>query len=217
MEYDNLDIAFRVSKAYDSSGIANVIGPIMVHASKAIIYYHDVSDNPHIHGYVEGYSKSAKWFRETLKKQFGVMKRTEYTCNFDASCNFITYMSKGKLDPIYNQGFNEEMVNELKAKGYDKGDITKSKKTVSEPNKPTKWTLLKDIEDKAAKCGCLQFANIYPKCVLKHIIRVLHENKQLIGEYKVKDYFDSIFMYHDGDNFIDRMVAKIFPEPKQNW
>lgn len=212
MEHAALDIAFRVSKAYDSSGIINVIGPIMVHASKAIVYYHDVSDNPHIHGYIEGYSKSAKWFRETLKKQFGVKQRTEYTCNFDASSNFITYMSKGKLKPIYNQGFEEEMVNELTAKGYDKGDIVKPKKSVSEPNKPTKWTLMKDMEDRAAKCGCLQYPTQYPKCLLKHIIRVLHENKQLIGEYKVKDYFDSISMYNDGDSFVDRMCHKIFPD-----
>lgn len=208
---EQLDVAFRVSKGYDSSGIIDVIRPLMVHATKGIVYYHDVSDNPHIHGYIEGYSKSAKWFRETLKKQFGVSVRTEYTCNFDANVNFITYMSKGKLDPIYNQGFELQMVNDLKAKGYDKGDIIKAKK-VSEPNKPTKFMLLKDMENKAAKCGCLEFPTQYPKCLLKHIIRVLHENKQVIGEYKVKDYFDSISMYNDGEKFIDRMCRKIFPD-----
>lgn len=200
-----VNVSFRVSREYDSSGITHVIEPILVHSSKAIVYYHDVSNNPHIHGYVEGYSKTPKWFRDCLKKAFSLTLKTDYSCNFNSDSNFISYMSKGKLDPIFNKGFSVDEIQLYKSKGYDKGtDIVKAPKVHDGPK--TKWQMLQDMRDKIAKKEVWRIED-----KLEVIIHVLRDNKQVIGEYKVKDYYDTLEMYDNECSFIMRMKKKIEP------
>lgn len=101
---------------------------ISIKAEKAIFYLHPVKDKtgqqlPHIHGLVYNWPNHPDTYRSQIKKTFNV-SGTEFgvsntyekgTKMSEATINtYVSYMSKGKFDPIYNKEFADDWIGERK-------------------------------------------------------------------------------------------------------
>lgn len=237
-----MNVCFRFAVRDTTGSVADRLDTIAqslasrTQEGKVLLYYHEKGrkrgdENPHYHGYLEGYNHTTNALRDWLRTNLKLTGKHDVSVK-KATDKPIEYMSKGRLDPVVNLGFTQEYVDERKAQGYD-GDAIASanaekrkQKTLEEKieagNALTKWEMLQimmsrmDVEEKRGLTTVKRRICPYtePDLVLRVVITVLRENKQVIGEYKVKDYFDAIWAYDSPDSFISRMVKKIFPMDK---
>lgn len=94
---------------------------------RIIVYRHEADlrvKRPHIHCLMYGVKCSYDTLINVVKRVIPGATKDMYSFpkNKRADDDFIGYMSKGRLDPIYNVGFTDELIAEKKAHGYDKYD-----------------------------------------------------------------------------------------------
>lgn len=118
-----------------------------------IIYeHHERTDNLHIHFLVANPSKSredtyTKWVKsivggDKVSRKYSFKRK-------DVNIDFISYMSKGKLDPVFvnsiNNIFTPAVVEPLKQKGYDKHDKKQEPLTFTVKPRVTEWTMVQEV------------------------------------------------------------------------
>lgn len=95
---------------------------------KAIFYLHPTKDKsgqelPHVHGFVFDWAKSDDTFRNEIKKtlgvkgsQLGVSNTYERGTKMSEEHidKYVTYMTKGKYDPLFVKGIDNEYIDKCK-------------------------------------------------------------------------------------------------------
>lgn len=107
--------------------VSGVMQQISSRCLKAVYYEHPATSGKcvHVHGLIWGYTQK----EDTLRNKCKSVSKGSY----EASQNqrkkgppvdekFISYMSKGKYDPKFVKGWNEEEIESYKSDGYDKLD-----------------------------------------------------------------------------------------------
>jgi len=105
-------------------------------AESSLFYLHPTKDKtgqelPHVHGYVYNWSKSDDTFRSEIKKTLGVKgaqlgvsntyeRGTKMTV--EHIDKYVSYMSKGKYDPLYSKGVDADYT--LRCKSEWKAPLT---------------------------------------------------------------------------------------------
>lgn len=102
-----------------------VIQGLKPRCNSIIVYRHDTF-HPHIHFLMTEVNCSYDTLVNVVKRAIPGAKKDKYSFKKDANDDFISYMSKGKLDPVYNFGFSDELIAQKKLKGYDKDDISRT-------------------------------------------------------------------------------------------
>jgi len=92
-----------------------------------IVYRHDTF-HPHIHFLMMNTKCSYDTLVNVVKRVIPGATKDKYSFKKDANDDFISYMSKGKLDPVYTQGYSQELIQEKKLKGFDKTDRLQTSK-----------------------------------------------------------------------------------------
>lgn len=155
-----------------------------------------------------------KCSRETLKniirKECGNIPRQDWSFkDVTDPLGCITYMSKGCLDPVYNYRYEPEIVSDCKKLWKDP-----TKKTVRVAN--GKLVVQDQIEKSRSKNDILNevLAELPEGCcettvVLESIRKVLIANKQVVGFYKMEDYYWNIIMRKDKVTWMERLMDRI--------
>lgn len=194
---------FRISSEY-----ADVtLDELFELCTKVVVYQHTADESvkrTHIHGLIEGCSRK----EDTVRNKF-FKGKYEYSMKTKVDDNFITYMSKGNLDPVYVKGYDPELIVLRKSQWVSQQPKATVKlvdgklvKGVDETKKRTKRELIEIMRSKY-EVGMLDTV------ILKMIRKVLIDNNEVIGMYKVLDYFDSLLMYSDKERWIEMMASKI--------
>lgn len=203
-------LAVRVSAVYES--IKDWIADI--ECDKCIVFQHIADEEinrDHIHMLLVNVVKD----NETLKRRYCKLYNPEVKGNSLWSWKtipetdydlYITYMSKGTLIPVYNKGFDTVYVVERQCAfvDYKKLNMVDGKlvRDVEKVNKKTKAELLELMRSQVSSGGTTRE-------ILKGICKVLMDNKEVIGQYKMLDYYDSFMMYDRKEDWIESMEAKI--------
>lgn len=187
-----------------------------------IIYAHKRSDfptikNDHIHAYIKGYKRTAETLRENIKTIFGVTRggfSVSETYEKDGkreavNDDAITYMSKGKLDPLYSK-FDSEYVYSKKIEWVEKPIVAKVVlqggklvRQVDESKKKTKHQLVQEMISEVGEDIRNQGR------VVEVIRKVLIKNGEMVGMYKVIDFYDCVKMIGDKDSWREMICEKI--------
>lgn len=211
------DVFARITVPYAS--VANAFVKIRQSADRIIVYEHNErEDNIHIHFLVEGNQLST----DTLKNYFKGEGFTpdprgrcwSFTRADDRKC--ITYMSKGHLNPIYCDGFDDEEINGYKnawvpQKGQQLMTRYVVKETVSEAKK-RKYDMVQDMLNRL-KGHHFQNMSLYAdEKVVQVVLDVLHANKVCFNRFTFRDYYDTVCSQGDKDNFVSSMVKFLTPK-----
>lgn len=183
-------------------------------SGKLIMYEHEADEDvtrTHIHGLVMDCSRSDDTLRNNLFK-------VNYTKNYElkstyktktgiwpVDAKFITYMSKGYLDPKYNKGFTEEEVAMYKSQWKDMtvskhGRIALTPKEEGKPKAMSRFAFVIHCAELYSEEILKQYENgIERQCFNRRIatqIIILEcvKNAQALGFYKIVDIVDSIQM-----------------------
>lgn len=129
--------------------------------------------------------------------------------------SYVTYMSKGKLEPVFvmNMTVNEIEVFKSRWRQYNK--VEKKHVIENEMNtqvipvtvkQKTKWELL-CIMDHEIKLYQEQHPNrvITKEIRNRIIVNVLKEEKQVIGLYKVQEFSYAFSLHFDTETFLDAL------------
>lgn len=135
---------------------------------------------------------------------------------------FLTYMSKGRLRPVFVKNISEQQLEEYRALWVEKTN-TPDKPPVQKDEKESTKKLTKHQVIKAAydyfqnKCPMLvngqrdvsHIKNVPDTEILRCIRRILIDNEQVLGLYKVMDLYDGFMMYHNKEKFLSNCLRVI--------
>lgn len=228
--------AIRISREYQD--ISGAIVKMAGLSEKSVWYEHtaDASvSRTHVHGLllcsaiktdtvknwikkelnVTEFSKSdwafTTYYIDKLTKQRAVITDKNYE-------KYIIYMTKGKLDPKYNDGFTIDFLNQCKA-----GWVEPEKKPQLEGGKIS-WKVIQPEtpkEKKLREWELLEFLN--EKChkelnavwdrdkAIPIIVNGLKEQKHCLSKFKVKEWVEKVQMYGYKKSFIDDVIEYMRP------
>lgn len=201
---------------------------------KVLVYEHpadkDVS-RTHIHALFTNVNTTTETLKNWLKATLGVnnfprtdwsfkteyyIKETGETIEITNKPNkFITYMSKGCIDPLMNTSdYDDDDINMLKGMWIDfknksaKPDnkVINAEVVITNVVKKTKKELMADIAelliqrhaDKAIK-------DFTVREIASAVMEVLKENRVITNMYKMTDYIDTYNSWYRGDSFLDTL------------
>lgn len=211
-----MNYAVRITRTYEQ---LQEIVVKMVNACKNVVCYEHPADNEvkrtHCHFLLVECNVSTDTLKNWIKKQCGDVDKTDWSFKsarqtLEEMTTYMTYMSKGRYDPRFNNLVAPDVIEELKGKWVNPEDVKlklKEGKLVRDID-DTKSVVSKRriLEDIIAEVGDS------PTCardVLAGIRKVLTKNNCVIGQYKVLDYYDSYMMYSQKDAWLDSLASRI--------
>lgn len=138
-----MDIAFRITNSYIE--LVSFITKLEQVSEKLIIYEHEAS-RKHIHGLVLKCKISTDTMKNWIKKCLNVKTYPKSDWSFktadDEYSKYITYMSKGKLQPSYYKDFEVGYIEQCRTSWINFAQQKKEDKT----DKPKVWELAMEIQ-----------------------------------------------------------------------
>lgn len=201
-----MDLAIRISRPYDD--IFDWVDAI--ESSKLAVYEHEADDEisrTHIHMLVIGCKIKPDSLKTRFKKAYGDIDKTDWSFKTATDDKFITYMSKGHLAPKLTKGYDVAEIEKLTAEWIEpktplKLENGKFVRDVQVAGQKTKIELLEQMRSRLSGSDTT-------RDILKVIRRVLIDNKVVVGQYKMMDYYDSLIMYSSKEDWIAGMERKI--------
>jgi len=206
-------LACRVTSSYDS---LKDMWPALEGNSKGLVVYEHPADEKiertHVHFLIVECGVSTDTLKNWIKKVLKVQSfpktdwsfKTTYKDHDDKEVavdfNFITYMTKGHLEPklVSNVESIEEYKKNWKSRTNVKGVKVQYKLVQENPAvaKKRKYDTLKYMMGKVKPTDSNDE-------IIKIIRDVLIEYHEVVGVYKVLDYYDTIIMHVRPSNFLE--------------
>ena len=208
------NLAIRISRTYDS--LVNLVPLLKAHTTKLVVYEHPEDEKvkrTHIHLLAWECNVSTDTIKNWVKKLLDekAFPRTDWTFKttykgqdeqiHPVDLAFISYMSKGKYEPRFVN--NVDNVGDYKNQWVDKKvapvgkHLTQYKLVQENPAvaKKRKGDTVQAMIDRTTKESSRED-------IIKVIREVLNEQKEVIGIYKVLDYYDTIIMRTRPNDFM---------------
>lgn len=204
-------LAFRVTVSYDS--VVKFVDKLSDHSEKLIIYEHDAS-RIHIHGLVTDCKVSTDTLKNWIKNALNVTKFSKSDWSFITQTkqgdpvddNFITYMSKGILQPRFVKGYTDDVIEQFKSNWKPITPKTKVQYVLKQENPHQAKLRQNDMIDEICRrvdSQKLVLAEDIVNCICEVVYR---ENKTVTGRYKIRDYYDMVMYRTNKSAFIHQIV-----------
>lgn len=206
----------RVSRPYDD--LKEFIEKLADACEVLVVYEHQADDSinrTHIHAYVEDPKVSTDTMKNWVKKVLKVTSfpKSDWSFTEARDRGFITYLSKGQLDPLFVKGIEVEACRLLKADWVEqpqkKGKIQYILKAENpQERKMRQAEMIAEIRRRIhtdAPVDDLGYHNIQN---VLHIITdvVVRQNQNVCGRYKIRDYYDTVMALENSHHHHTSMV-----------
>jgi len=176
-------------------------------SQRVIVYQHDAS-RVHVHALVVGCTVSTDTLKNWVMREInGKVTRDSWSFKTAQNEEFITYMSKGNLTPVFVSGYQPEVIEAFRSKWVQQSP--KNKPLVQYRLKLENPQEQKMRQQEMVKEIALRYneAPVQTPSVLISLIRqvVVIEQKTLLGRYKLRDYYDTIMLLQQPDTWINEM------------
>lgn len=182
---------------------------LSANCDKLVAYQHDESSRVHVHALVVNCKPSTDTLKNWIRANAGKVEKTDWSfVQKDVNENFITYMSKGNLAPSCCYGFTSDQIEaykmawEHRPKSFKQQKLTFVVKETTEQRKMRQEDMIVEIVNRYN-----EIRNPYPKDLIQLIYKVVSiENRNVLGRFKLRDYYDTIMARVDNKNWADAMV-----------
>lgn len=209
-----MDYFIRITYSYEQ--LRDSIIAISAKCSSVVVYEHE-GKRVHIHALLKDCNVSTDTLKNYVRKSVGCVAKTDWSFNKAFNDECIIYMSKGKLDPVFVNNYDEIKILEYKSKW--------------EPRETKTNTMKQFVIKETAAESRLRQGEMIDECIKRltkdgnkprgreivEMIRqvVVVENKTIIGRFKYRDYYDTLMarMEHTKNDFmfaVGAMCAKDF-------
>jgi len=202
-------LKIRVSRPYDD--LKEFCKKLADACDCCVIYEHEADasvSRTHIHAFVENPKVSTDTMKNWVKKALDVTAFPKADWAFTAAEDrgFITYLSKGQLDPKLFKGILRDEVSTLKTAWVPREEKPKKTQYILRVENPAQQKLRQHemVVEVRRRLAVNPPHDEYHMTseVIRHIQDVVvKENKTLCGRYKLRDYYDTIMMLEDKPMF----------------
>lgn len=211
------DYAVRLSRTFEE--LREFFDRLEANNIKYIVYEHTADTDvarTHIHALLLSVAHSTDTLKNWVKKALDVTDypKTDWSfklANADYD-RYVTYMSKGELEPLRNTAISNERVIQARNAWEQPTSKTstkceKSDVVVVSVQRKTKNELMEEVSIKLRK----ELGNMMPsdKEIIRAVCDVLRHNRVITNVYKLADYVDSYKMWYHGTEFAD-IVEKYY-------
>lgn len=203
-----MDLAIRVTRPYEE--VKEWLNNIK--ADKLIVYEHESDtevSRTHIHMLIVKSELKPDALKARYKKLYGTIEAKDWSFKAadDNQGRYLTYMSKGCIQPKLTKNYDDEYVKNCMSEWVEpktnlKLEDGKFVRDIAYPGQKTKLELLEQMRSKLSDSATT-------RDILKLIRKVLIDNNVVIGQYKMMDYYDSLIMYARKEDWILGMERKI--------
>jgi len=182
--------------------------------ASCVIYEHKAS-RVHIHGLIKDCKVSTDTLKNYVKRALNVTTfpktdwsfKTQYEGG-DVNDNFITYMSKGVLEPAFVYNFDDATIAMHKSKWVPivktrKAEMVQYKLKIENPReaKIRQNEMMDMVKQRCAELGYTKGRPVLE--VIRQVVYV--ENRTIVGRYKLRDFYDYVLADVDIKTFLDSM------------
>lgn len=129
----------RISFPWDR--IKTALEKVSEQSTAMVVYEHnDKVDNVHVHCLVVDPKISTDTMKNYIRKEVGKVEKTQWSFKKADDYSCITYMSKGKLEPVHCANVPVDEISRLKALW-----VSKERSVVRKNDKPTQYDLALEI------------------------------------------------------------------------
>lgn len=180
-------------------------------SERLIVYAHnDGCERPHIHFLIENTTISTDTIKNWIKKDLKttVFPKSDWSFkqtfgeNSPVDYGYITYMSKGKYEPIFVKGFTESEIKEYRDAW--KTVAPKTKNLVQSKIKKERELTYRDIVNITIE---KLNGSSHPELICQELNKVLIANDRFIGRYKFRDLVDAICARQDNVGWVGQMIS----------
>lgn len=197
-----MNIAFRVSEP--ANKLTSFFIELSKHSDKLVVYEHQASQ-VHVHGLVINCKVSTDTLKNWIRKVLGIKVydkskwsfKTEYQGQ-PVNAQFITYMSKGKLDPVFNHNVQPSDID-----AYRNAWIQPEKfHSKDKEDKITIWNIAQEA-DQIYRSQYEEFQygsgelDIVVERMVPIIIKILRKYKKGFDTFMVKKIFTTAMSSHE--------------------
>lgn len=186
--------------------VSTALQKIADKSEKLVVYAHDDGNRPHIHFLIEGITQSTDTIKNWIKKDVGTVAKTDWSFKTEhegkpIDYGYVTYMSKGKLDPVFNKGFTDSELIELRNKwvvhkpSSKKWDLKDARVDKEKTQKEIVEVVIRELNGSSN-----------PREIVKILNRILSEEQKIVGRYKFRDYVDTILSRVDKTGWEEQML-----------
>jgi len=198
-------LAIRITLPYDR--LVQTFSQIKDASQRVIVYQHDAT-RVHVHALIVGCTVSTDTLKNWIMREInGKMTRDSWSFKTAQNEEFITYMSKGSLTPVFVSGYQPEAIEAFRSKWVQQPPKVKSlvqyrlKLENPQEQKLRQQDMLKEIIIRYNESQ-----NQTPSFLISLIRQVVViEQKTLLGRYKLRDYYDTVMLTAQQDSWIKEM------------
>lgn len=198
-------LAIRITLPYDR--LEQTFSQIKDVSQRVIVYQHDAT-RVHVHALIVGCTVSTDTLKNWVMREInGKLTRDSWSFKTAQNEEFITYMSKGSLTPVFVSGYQPEVIEAFRSKWVQQAPKSKSlvqyRLKIENPQeqKLRQQDMLKEIIIRYNESQ-----NQTPSFLISLIRQVVViEQKTLLGRYKLRDYYDTVMLLQQPDSWIKEM------------
>lgn len=187
-------LAIRITLSYDR--LEQTFSQIKDVSQRVIVYQHDAT-RVHVHALIVGCTVSTDTLKNWVMREInGKLTRDSWSFKTAQNEEFITYMSKGSLTPVFVSGYQPEVIEAFRSKWVQQAPKSKSlvqyRLKIENPQeqKLRQQDMLKEIIIRYNESQ-----NQTPSFLISLIRQVVViEQKTLLGRYKLRDYYDTVML-----------------------
>lgn len=196
----------RITASYDDA--SGLVEKISKNCESLIIYEHTDAARVHIHGYVGGLKCSYDTIVNAMKKLCPAKADRTFSMTHGrkepVSLSYISYMSKGKLDPKFVQGISDDVIAQYKQQGYDKKDattLTASNGKLVKDMSPARKLQIQLMSEMVAELGTIDLQAMHEERRIFNAIRIVCKRNHYFlpkGMHKIIEFRDNLLLHTEG-------------------
>lgn len=202
----------RISESYER--LQGFIERLAEACEKLIVYEHNESSRTHIHFYSIKCSIKPDAIKTRIKKHLDVDQYDKSNWSFKDSSDdkVITYMSKGKLEPVFNKGFLPEEVSHLKEAWIDRSKEPQIKRSSGPTQYDMSCEVYEQLVNKYKRFGTPQATIEVYTDATRLAIEVCHKYRKGFDDNSIRKIVQPAYTKFENckGHFIDRVVNKFF-------
>lgn len=163
--------------------------------TQIVVYEHHDGARIHCHALFKGCLTIVNTLKARLTKLIGKVDKTDWSFPTTYKSNgieipvndgLITYMAKGHLEPSYNKGFTQELINEYKDKW-----VVKATNPRRSSSKKVTYADIVDLSIEQYQSSTEH--NFYD--VPNIVLGFLKQHRMVCGRYKTRDIIDTVYCW----------------------
>lgn len=203
-------LAIRVTRSF--SDLRLFFEKLFEACEKLVVFEHVDASRIHIHALIVECRVSTDTLKNWIKQVVGPVNKTDWSfLEKDVNEQFITYMTKGVLEPVAVKGYAEEEIYVYRKawvprdKKKKQERITYVVKETVEQRKLRQEDMINEIVLRINKI-CETRNLVSTREVIQLIYQVVAiENKNMLGRYKLRDYYDTVTARTDPNSWVMAM------------